>query len=155
MAGGFSRFHGYGHHIWVKSSPKDVFHPRKTLKSIAFMVMWKFNIENVWKCSFFNIFSCFLSYFWGHFYIEGSKSGIFSQQMLTKISENVFHILNSSHLKYHVNTTNRSWKNSFFTPLAHKVPLENLTFIFKVRNLFSAICAKKRAPENLVQNKRS
>ena len=75
--------------------------------------------------------TCFLSHFWGYFYIEGSKSGIFGQQMLTKISENVFHTLNSSHLKYHVNTTNRSWKNLFFTPLAHKVPLENLTFIYK------------------------
>ena len=42
----------------------------------------------------------------------------FSQQMLTKISENVFHILNSSHLKYHVNTANESWKNLFSTPLA-------------------------------------
>ena len=72
--------------------------------------------------------TCFLSHFWGHFYIKGSKSGIFGQQMLTKISKNVFHTLNSSHLKYHVNTTNRSWKNLFFTPLAHKVPLENLTF---------------------------
>ena len=60
--------------------------------------------------------------------MEGNKSGLFSQQMLTKISENIFHTLNSSHLKYRINTTNRSSRNLFFTPLAHKVPLENLTF---------------------------
>ena len=73
---------------------------------------------------------CFLSHFLGHFYIEGSKNGIFSQQMLTKILGNILHTLKSSHFKYHVNTTNRTQKILFFTPLPHKVPLENLTFIF-------------------------
>ena len=87
--------------------------------------------------------TCFLSHFWGHFYIEGSKSGIFGQQMLTKISENVFHTLNSSHLKSHVSTTNRSWKNLFFTPLAHKVPIQNLTFICFFSKKFKILYCQK------------
>ena len=53
MAGRDFRFHGYCHHICVKSTPTNVFHPRKTLKSIVSVVFSKFNTENVQKCSFF------------------------------------------------------------------------------------------------------
>ena len=38
-----------------------------------------------------------------------------------------------THLKYHDNTTSRSKKIHFFTPLVDKPNLENLTFTYRVK----------------------
>ena len=51
--------------------------------------------------------------------------------LLTKILEIVVWPIKCAHFKYYVNTMSTSREILFFTPLAYKPNLENLTFIFK------------------------
>ena len=53
--------------------------------------------------------------------------------LLTKSLEIVLWPMKCAHLKYHVNTMSTSREILFFTPLAYKPNLENLTFIFLYR----------------------
>ena len=56
------------------------------------------------------------------------KNPISSQHLLTKSLEIVVWPMKCAHLKYYVNTMSTSREILFFTPLAYKPNLENLTF---------------------------
>ena len=62
----------------------------------------------------------------------GASISIFSQQLLTKILENVFLALKLPQSKYHLIWTPRSKENQFQRSLFRGRPFEISTFIFKI-----------------------